>query len=389
MSMLTVDDLRGDDAWASIRTAWNELFAASTEPSPFLGWEWLSVWKRHFAPHEVIRILVARQAGQIVGALALVDERIRIAQISTPLRRLSFLGAHHGGPDYLDVIARAGREQDAAKALIDHLARSGGFDICDLDGIASDSVSLPLLTRQFGEESEYALSITPRYVCPRILLDAPWADVLARSKRTENYTRRLRQARSRPGFDWREIRDANEAPAAFERFVTLHQRRWSKEGGSDAMGRPSVRAFHRDVVIALADAGRLRFEELWVEGSCRASIYGIDAGDTYAYYQCGYDPEWSSHSVGLVALGLSIEAAIARGAHVYEFLHGEEPYKYDWTSATRETTAVRLVRRSFPVSALLAREQVVSGMRATAHALLPVSSVERIRRLRRGLDERA
>lgn len=387
MSALVVDELHGPHALASIRSAWDDLFATSSDPSPFLGWEWLAAWKAHFAAGETLRILVARESGTVVGALALVEERLRVGRISMPLRRLSFLGARYGGPDYLDVLARAGRERDAAEALFNHLRKSGGFDVCDLDGIASDSPSLPPLARRFGADSRYSYEISPRYVCPRVLLDAPWANVLQRSRRTDNFNRRLRQVRSCSGFHWRELRGPAEAPAAFERYLALHQRRWSAEGGSDAMGGRSVQAFHRDAVLALAGAGRLRFEELWIEGSCRASIYGIDAGDTYAYYQCGYDPDWSSHSVGLVALGLSIEAAIARGVRVYDFLHGQEPYKYDWTSETRETSTARLIRRSVPASLLLAGESVEAGVRAAAHTLLPARGAEWIRRLRRGREQ--
>jgi CelD/BcsL family acetyltransferase involved in cellulose biosynthesis len=138
----------------------------------------------------------------------------------------------------------------------------------------------------------------------------------------------------------------------------------------------------------LARAGWLRFEELWVEGACRASIYGLDARDTYCFYQSGYDPAWGSRSVGLVLLGLSIEQAIARGAKVYDFLHGTETYKLDWATRTRQTVALRVAARSLGTALVLAGEGAELAARRAAHTLLPQTTVGWLRRIRRSNERR-
>jgi CelD/BcsL family acetyltransferase involved in cellulose biosynthesis len=381
----TVDDLRGSDAFAFLTVGWDALYAASREPSPFLSREWLSAWAQHFLVGRDVRVLVAREEGAAFGAIALVEEHVRIAGIPTPIRRLTFLGAYDAGPDYLDVLAAEGRELDAAAVLFGHLHASADFDVCILDGLPAESVSIEILDELFEQSARHHYAKTPLFVCPRISLDGPWEAVLARSRRADNFKRRLRKLRSEPGFEWRHTDDA---PGALERFLGLHERRWRGVGGSEAMGRPSVRAFHRDVVPALAHAGRLRFEELWVGGACRASIYGLESGGTYAFYQSGFDPDWSGFSVGLVALGLSIEGAIGRGAVVYDFLHGAESYKFDWASTARETVSVRLTRRNLSGTVWRAEKRTRSAARTAAKSLLPDRAVERIRRLRRSRQER-
>jgi CelD/BcsL family acetyltransferase involved in cellulose biosynthesis len=155
------------------------------------------------------------------------------------------------------------------------------------------------------------------------------------------------------------------------------------------MGRPALQAFHRDVVVRLAEAGWLRFEEIWAEGACRASIYGIDAGEAYCFYQSGYDPDWAKRSVGLVCLGLSIEEALERGVRRYDFLRGTETYKFDWASGTRETVAMRVAARGIPSTLLLAREGAEAAARAAAHALLPNAAVDLLRRLRRSREQQS
>ena len=175
---------------------------------------------------------------------------------------------------------------------------------------------------------------------------------------------------------------------ALERLLALHDKRWAAQGGSDAMTRPAVKDFHRDVVVRLASAGLVRFEELWIDGSCRASYYGMESGDRYYLYQCGYDPAWAKHSVAFTRLGLSIQDAAARGLRVYDFLRGNETYKFDWANATRVTLTVQVAQRSQAATLFLARRQLLAAAKMALKAGLPSSGLDWLRRRRRSWEER-
>ncbi len=380
---LAIEERRGANALEPLRDEWQELFERSAA-APFLSWQWLAAWQRHIGAGEgrTPRLVLARRGAKLVGVLPLAEERIALVP-GAEVRRLSFLGERWGGADYLDVLAERGDEAAVAAAIFEHLAGCDDYDVIDLDGVAADSPSVPLLSSRFGEDGRFRAALTPRYTCPQVELQGAWNEVIKRSKRGDNFKRRLKQLRAVPDFERRVIRAPQEAEAAFDRFLALHESRWEAQGGSDAMGRQALRDFHRDVVVGLAEAGLLRFEEVWADGACRASIYGIDAGSTYCFYQSGYDPAWAKKSVGLVCLGLSLEDALARGVTRYDFLHGTESYKFDWATATRETVAVRIVARGIPAALLLAREGAEAAARAAAHALLPEAAVQLLRRLRR------
>jgi CelD/BcsL family acetyltransferase involved in cellulose biosynthesis len=369
----------------ALRAGWEALFAAS-RAAPFLSWEWTAAFAAHLAGPRRPRILVAREGGAPVGILPLAAEETRPFGLPVPVRRISFLAEKPGGADYLDVLAPAGREHEVGAALVEHLAGAGGFDVLDLDGLAADSPTLPLLVHRFAG---WAFRLEPRFVCPTVTLPADFSRLVKATRRGENFRRRLRQLREGPGYERRVIADVDGAVPALERFLALHDARWHGEGGSDAMGRPAVRAFHREVVALLAGTGRLGFEELWSEGGCRASIYGIVCGDRYHFYQSGYDPAWAGRSVGLVALGLSLEAAIARGLARYDFLRGTEPYKFDWANGARHTVAVRIAARGLPAALSRSREEAERTARAAAHRLLSPEAVERLRRLRRRREARS
>ncbi len=386
MSALIVESHRGVDAFRELEPEWKAL-RERAGASPFLSWEWAASWSRHLGASHTPRILSAREGGELVGLLALSEEGRRIPGVSAPITRLGFVGERHGGADYLDVLAPPEQEARVVAALLDHLAEARDFDLLELDGIATDSATVEALRFRFEDDPRYKLRATPRYTCPQIPLLGGFDKVLSRSSRADNFKRRLRQLRAVEGFEFRQVHEPEAVGAAFERFLLLHERRWHAQGGSDAMGRPALRAFHREVVPALAAAGILRFDELWAEGDCRASIYGMDTPGVYRFYQSGYDPAWSRRSVGLVALGLSIEQAASRGARVYDFLHGLEPYKLEWASGSRETVSIRIASAGLGASILLLREAAEAVARTAAHSLLPAAAVDRLRRRRRAREQ--
>ncbi len=375
MSNLKVEEVGGAQALSALREQWQALFRL-TKATPFLSWEWMSTWQRWFGQNGKPRLLCVREGSTLVGLLPLY-------QAEGPVRRLSFLGEDYVGADYLDALVLPGREQEAADALFRHLAKDASFDLLDLKGLAEDSFSLSSLIWHFGAEAKFGYQQTLRDICPKLVLQGDWDEILSRSKRADNYRRRLRQLRALTGLERHVITEPELAAEAFDRFLALHERRWAAQGGSEAMWHPAVKGFHRDVVVQLARTGLLRFEELWVEGACRASIYGLDDGHRFCFYQTGYDPSWSRHSVGLVCLGLSIEDAVKRGVKLYNFLRGAERYKFDWASETRNTMAVRVTNNRLLVRWLIVREHIVMAAREAAQSVLPEQVIKLLRRKRR------
>ena len=58
-------------------------------------------------------------------------------------------------------------------------------------------------------------------------------------------------------------------------------------------------------------------------------------GDVYAYYNSGFDPDWSKQSVGTVVMGIAIREAIHEEAKVFDMLEGGETYKRKFADKSR------------------------------------------------------
>ena len=382
MSQILIEKTSGEDIFASLQTEWQQLFT-KTNCAPFLAWEWLSVWFKWFGADRTPFILKAYRENQLIGLLPLGWQEKKI--LGMRLQRLGFIGEMQGGADYLDLIAKPEDKAEILSAMFDFLKTETSFEVLCLENLKSDSETVEFLRNFSQKEKKPQLRYADltSAVCPQINLSEGWEAVLKHSKRASNFKRRIKQLEKMPDFEFRSITSPDETVAAFERFYHLHEKRWAKDGGSELSGHPRLVSFQRDLVATLANAGLLRFDELWVEGECRASVYGLDNGKTFYYYNSGYDLDWSNKSVGLVLIGLSVKNAIARGNLMYDFLRGDETYKFDWANQTAELVTVNLSRRTASTFAYQGINQSLLAFRQISKAVLPSGLAEKVKNYRR------
>ncbi len=370
------------EAFAAIKTEWRQLFAA-VECSPFLSWEWMSVWFESFGEDRIPFILKAYRAETLIGILPMFLAKREI--LGLRFNRLSLMGEDAGGADHLDLIAKPEDRTEAISAIFDFLQRDTSCDLIRLENLTGGSETIGLLKSQ----SRAKTSRLPRFtesisaVCPQIDLTSGWEFVLKQSKRASNFKRRLKQIEKIEGFDYRSRTSSDDVLAAFDRFLHLHDKRMQKYGGSELSGHPRLVAFQRRLVPELANAGLIRFDELWTKGECRSSIYALDDGSTFYYYNSGFDPEFSHLSVGLVLLGLSIKNAIERGNAVFDFLRGDETYKFDWANRISQLATVTLNRNTLPVIAYESVGAAWNGIRNFSKSALPTGFAESVGTYRR------
>ena len=72
------------------------------------------------------------------------------------------------------------------------------------------------------------------------------------------------------------------------------------------------------------------------------------------------DPQFEKLSVGTLLVGHAIKYAFDRRLSMFDFMRGEEPYKFRWTQQTRRIMAVRLGVSRRGRAALLLRRQFLA-----------------------------
>jgi CelD/BcsL family acetyltransferase involved in cellulose biosynthesis len=122
-------------------------------------------------------------------------------------------------------------------------------------------------------------------------------------------------------------------------FFTLHRK--STRPKTQFMDEPMER-FFRTMAHEFAEAGWLRLTFLETQGEPFAVLLCFDDGDTVSLYNSGYDPERSALAPGIVLTAYAIGEAIAAGRRRFDFLRGEEPYKYAFGAKPHDVMRIKL-----------------------------------------------
>ena len=337
-SSYRVVPIRSMAAWADMAKPWNDLLSQSRSNTIFLTWEWLYSWAECFLEQEALFILAVYRGDMLVGIAPWHIHPIRTWAGS--VRQVGFLGAS-AASDYMDVFALPGQERETALSLYRFIFRdeSHVWDRLTLSGMASESLFLYHFMRRVAEAGKQA-EIIYDGICPSVRLPASWEAYLAtlsskRRQKFQNNTRRLEQA----GEVVFRCASRQAAEAAFDDFLKI-----PNPQSSDGQGR--LERFIRTVLGRCRENGWVRIALLSVAGEnvvglCQMQYNGVLSGyaiRTNRLYDKGI-------SIGNVALGRSIQQAIADGLSVVDFNRGGELYKFHWSNGGRALLTLEIYRR--------------------------------------------
>ena len=358
--IIVISDTAGFDA---LEPEWEALHAASGA-SVFQSFIWQRCWWRHYGEEFVRRLLhlvTIREAGELIAIVPFYIEVHRHNALAST-RTLRFVGTHS---DLLDMIARPGRENAAIAALAGHLASVWkSLDAIDLVEIPDESPMRKQLGAALASAGiPAAMEICDR--CPQLTLAGTWEDTLAGA--SGDFRRKLRARTKRlteyatVGFEI--IRDPAEFETAMDDFVLLHRERWEDEVGTCAYSEYRNERFHREVCREMLRRGWLFLSFLTLNGGrVMGNCYYLLNGRVYCHRGGARDMgEARNHSPGIVFESYCMQEALSRGALVYDFLRGTEPYKYrfgavdvpNWRlSISRVRPSVKVLK---PIGEMLSR----------------------------------
>ncbi|MFM7322406.1 MAG: GNAT family N-acetyltransferase [Armatimonadota bacterium] len=240
------------------------------------------------------------------------------------------------GADFLDAVAAPGRESEVAAAYGAYWRSRSDWRWIDLPQVRPGSVieRIPGIAAVEGE------------TCPTLALPSDWESFrksLGKSLRGNigYYARAL----SKVGAVLVRTATAETLDEDMDAFFALHQSRWRARWMPGAFADARTRTFHRDLARRLIDSDRLRLHTLRIDDRPVAAIHCMVGGSETAYYLGGFDPEYARWSPGTVLTAHAIRMAIERDrSERFEFLRGNERYKYKWGALDRSNRRFALVR---------------------------------------------
>lgn len=313
-----------------LEPALTRLLAQQTEKLPFLHPAWLRTWLSEFGSSCEPRILTC-QDGEVAG----------IAPLMYTDGRLSFIG-DASICDFMDVVVDDSRADEAYASLWHHLTQEDWSEL-ELWGLMASSPTRARI-KAFAAAQGYTVTEELEAVAPRLELPATWDDYLASLGKKDRHElrrkiRRLFDSGATVTFDVLETQE--DIVGAMDEFLELHTR--SRADKTEFM-TAEMEIFFRRMASAMAAEDLVRLFMLRINNRPAASVLCFDAGSHLYLYNSGYDPEFSSLSVGLVSKALCLRWAIETGKAGLDFLRGDEPYKYDMGAKDQEIYRIRLSR---------------------------------------------
>lgn len=315
-----------DDVWGII----NRLNDSSYEPSPFLTSRYLRVWDSCFSATREKLIITGAEGDRIrgIGVFYLRE---------TP--STYFLIGGKSLSDRLGFMIERGFERPFIEGFFDYVAgvralRGSRIVINNVNGDTPQSEVFSDIFRSGGK-----LKIETVDSSPYVPLPAHFDDYLMSldGKQRHELRRKLKRASENLGGIRVEVfegRDESGLKVAMGEFVRLHS---ASNTGKLNFWKGPRREFFEAIAREFGEAGWLKIMFLWDrhDNERVSALMIFDYGGDYLLYNSGFNPVYKRSSPGLVLIAYAIERAIGEGKRRFDFLRGEERYKYELGSMNR------------------------------------------------------
>ncbi len=283
--------------------------------SPFVLPAWLKTWWQELGAGTELYLGAVRQEEEVIG----------IAPLLVSEGKASLVGSVDVC-DYLDFVVAPGREVDFFSTLLDDL-KEKGISRLELRPLRPDSTVLTHLVsvaRSRGDE----VVCHPEDVSSELDLPPTWEEYLAAltKKQRHEVRRKLRRLGEAGEVKHRCLQvSRGEAGDYADTFLKLFALSRAEKA---SFMTAEMESFFRSMVENMAEIGLLSLGILELDALPVAMIVGFDYNGSYYLYNSAYDPRYNSLSVGLLCKILCIKESIEQGKKTWDFLKGDENYKY-------------------------------------------------------------
>lgn len=319
---------------------WNELLANSASHVPFLRSEYLAEWWAtrgggEWPDDAELAIITAREDGRLIGIAPLF-----IAEHEEK-KQLLLLGSIEIS-DYLDLICR---NEDTARFcrellvyLKDNYHEAEEIAGLDLYNIVEDSPTLDALETA-AHELGMQLEKHKLQHSPYIPLPGDWETYLQSLDKKQRHEIRRKMRRAGEGQETVEVyitSDTGRLEDDMEDFLELMAQDEEKEDFLSPLMREQMKSIMR---CAFSESC-LQLAFLVIGGNKTAAYLSFDFLNRIWVYNSGLDRRYMAYSPGWVLLGHLLQLAIEQGKEEFDFMRGDEGYKYKFGAVDRHILRV-------------------------------------------------
>jgi len=207
-----------------------------------------------------------------------------------------------------------------------------------LNDIPANSLFLMHIMNRSASEGKY-VELTRASYCPVTSLPDNQDDYFSSlsKNRREQYRRHLKMLKS-AGEEFHETHHGDEK-TKIDVFFDLYKKKWGQQGDN-------LQRLIHILASRMQENNGLQIDFLKYNGDYIAGLLHFKYQKSLLMYLMAIDKDFNPKiSIGNVLVGLCIQEAINKGLSSYDFLKGEEGYKFHWSTQVNVSNSLYLYQR--------------------------------------------
>ena len=352
--VLQISEINTKEQFYEMKNYWDETLNRSTENNIFLTWEKMAPSVNYMEAKSSLKILCATEGNELVG----------IAPFRITHRRLKGLLSYdiieplaYGETDYTGIIITKQEEQCLHQFIV-HLLSQKDWDFMNFPDLPQTAQTLALMRTAKDIPKFEAIKGA---ICPYIAIPGTKDKLLANlnSKFQKKLRNSLHKLESEQGkVELRNYYELGSLDKTMEIFVKLHQKRWTARGEPGRFSNQKSLELTKQTARYFAEKDWLRLYFLTVNNKPVAAELNLEYKEKMYCHLKGLDPDYYKYRVGSLLTFKVLEECVKKRISEYDFMQGDEAYKFDWTNKFRQNMNIQLVNTKLSSSIIKASLKV-------------------------------
>jgi CelD/BcsL family acetyltransferase involved in cellulose biosynthesis len=326
---------------ARLEHNWNAVYDADPEAQVFLSWQWLNGWLAHIKGPWLI---LAAKAGNSADApyVAFFPLRLQVTiEKSEVLCEVKMAG--NFAADYTGIVCMPDAENKVIPAFARYI-KGMNWARLSLENVRMSERRFRLLLACFSKTGFQVTEVDrvskvdgiDNSLCPYAVLPNDWNSYLDQlSTKTRQKIRRLLKMVSAEGEYRITVANAETFAQDLQTLLRFWEIKWRPRKGdlTDGLVRSNSIMLTRSF-----QSGLVFLPTFWQGDRPVAALATLmdPRKRTFSFYITGRDEAYDGPPPGVILHAFSIRHAIENGFSEYDFLRGNEPYKYSFRCAERK-----------------------------------------------------
>jgi tetratricopeptide (TPR) repeat protein len=340
MQIDVIDDF---ETFNKITENWDFVYESDPHAQFFLSWVWLSGWLQMV--HEPWFILAAKPDTDDSSYVAFFPLKILLTHQDGGGFEAEICMAGNSMADYTGLICLPGYEEEVIPAFAAYIQQKLVWSTFNVKSILETDTRMSLLLSSFSRDcfdlSQLCIQSVngedpDLYLAPYVSLPDDWEQYLQNyigTNTRQKIRRFLRQVDSSDEFYITHV-DADNLESHIEILLKFWESRWKKQKGDTF---ESIMGYNRLILRHCFEHNCLYLSVLWKGDRPLGAIANfVDFQQkSMLFVITGRDQTFKNPPPGLILHADAIRYAIQNGFKVYDFLMGNEEYKYSFGAKDR------------------------------------------------------